>query len=106
MMNLAQRVDSYPLDSFTQAPAFVVMPAQTSRPAQREHRVHKGARIFDASSPFARTYTVASGEVLVHRAGQLVDIVEAGELLDPRFWGDATATAHTDCTLTSPSVGL
>ena len=101
-MNLAHRTDSYPVEMFSQVPTFVTAPAVPSSPALRQHVVRRGARIFDASAPFARTYTVASGEVLVHRNGELIDIVEAGELLDPRIWGDATAVAHTDCTLTAP----
>ena len=61
--------------------------------------MRRGGRIFGKTSPLARAYVVASGEVLILRDGRPVDLVEAGELLDPRIWRDATAIARTDCTL-------
>ena len=70
------------------------------------HRVCQGARIFEDSAPFARAYIVESGEVLIICGGQPVDLIEAGELLDSRFWHDATAVAHTDCILASPRMGV
>lgn len=105
-MILAHRVDSYPVEIFSQVPTFVTKPTAPSSPSLRQRIVRRGARIFDASAQRARAYTVASGVVLVHRHGELIDIVEAGELLDPHFWGDATAVAYTDCTLTAPAVAV
>ena len=64
----------------------------------RRH-VAQGERIFSRTSPVWRAYTVTAGEVLIVRDGLPVDLVGAGELLDPRFWPGATALAHTDCTL-------
>ncbi len=105
-MNMAQSVQSYAVESYDQVPAFMPMGTQPAGFGARQHSVRKGARIFDGSAPFGRAYTVASGEVLVQRDGRLIDIVEAGELLDPRFWGDATAIARTDCTLTAPTLAI
>lgn len=105
-MNMAQPVQSYLVESFDLVPAFMLLGTQPGIFDARTNKVRKGARIFDGSAPFTRAYTVASGEVLVERDGRLIDIVEAGELLDPRIWGDATAIAYTDCTLTAPTVGI
>lgn len=44
-------------------------------------------------------YVVTDGEVMIMREGRIIDIVEAGELLDSRIWTGATAVAYTDCTL-------
>ena len=79
-----------------------------SKASQRERFrwVRRGTRIFDASGPYVRIYRVAAGEVLILRGGWPVDLVEAGEMLDPRMWQDATAIAYTDCTLSSPRSGL
>jgi CRP-like cAMP-binding protein len=86
--------------SYQEAPAFVQMPVKTAdQRIVRRRRVRKGGHIFAESTPSANTYMVASGEVLIFRDGQPVDLVEAGELLDPRIWSDATAIARTDCIL-------
>ena len=66
--------------------------------------VRKGGRIFGASLPLADAYFVAAGEVIILRDGRPVDLVEAGELLDPNIWRNATAIAHTDCTLAPQQV--
>lgn len=93
--HLMQEVQSY-----HEAPAFVQMPVKaTHRRNARRRSVRQGAQIFDKAMPLSSAYTVASGEVLILRDGQLIDMVEAGELLDQRIWSDATAIAHTDCTL-------
>jgi len=70
-----------------------------NRHAIRRRSVPRGSRIFDKYAPPSRPYTVAAGEVMILRDGRLVDLVEAGELLDPRIWQGATAVARTDCTL-------
>ncbi|MEZ4656389.1 MAG: hypothetical protein R2911_02350 [Caldilineaceae bacterium] len=44
-------------------------------------------------------YRVLKGEVLILRQGRVVDLVEAGELLDARIWPGAMAVAWTECTL-------
>ena len=67
----------------------------------QSRRVRRGTRIFDTSARFLRSYSIASGEVLILRGGRPIDLVETGELLDPRIWRDATAIAFTDCTLAS-----
>lgn len=84
------------LQSRQEAPAFVQAP---HRRVIRRRNVRKGGRIFGKTTPLASAYMVASGEVLILRDGRLVDLVEAGELLDPSIWSDATAIAFTDCTL-------
>lgn len=69
------------------------------RQAPGRRSVSRGSHIFDKHSPAPRPYTVTAGEVMILRNGHLVDLVEAGELLDPRIWQGATAVARTDCTL-------
>ena len=74
------------------------------RPVTRSRRVPRGRRIFKTGSEPARAYTVTEGEVVILRRGQLVDLVEPGEVLDPHIWGSVTAVALTDCTLISTPV--
>jgi hypothetical protein len=40
-----------------------------------------------------RRYTLLSGEVVILRNGQIVDLIEAGEILDPVFWPGMIAVA-------------
>ena len=88
------------LQRYQEAPVFVQPPVKaTHRRIVRRRRVRQGGLIFGRVAPLARPYVVAAGEVLILRDGQPVDLVTAGELLDPRFWGEVTAVAHTDCTL-------
>ena len=91
--------------SYQEAPVVVQMPVKaTHRHIVRRRTVRRGMRIFGKSLPLANVYMVASGEVMILRGGQLVDLVEAGELLDQRIWRGATAIAHTDCMLAPPAV--
>jgi hypothetical protein len=40
-----------------------------------------------------RKYIVLSGEIVILRNGQIVDLVETGEILDPTFWPGTVAVA-------------
>ena len=93
------------LQSLEHAPAIVHAPVVAPpRRIVRRRNVRKGGRIFGASLPLADAYFVAAGEVIILRDGRPVDLVEAGELLDPNIWRNATAIAHTDCTLAPQQV--
>lgn len=93
------RVPAWGVLAEADAPSFAPMPAPAGKLGMRRRVVRSGSQIFDRTMPLANAYTVASGEVLILREGRVVDIVEPGELLDPRIWTDATAVALTDCTL-------
>ena len=88
------------LQKLQETPALVQMPVRAAhRDNVRRRTISKGMSVFGASKQLAGTYVVANGEVMILRDGRLVDIVEAGELLDARIWRGATAIAYTDCTL-------
>lgn len=57
-----------------------------------------GQIIFDENET-SQAYQVISGEVVILRSGQMVDLVQAGELLDASIWNGATAVAWTHCVL-------
>lgn len=67
--------------------------------APQEQHVGKGQVVFDSRTQSTQPYLVSKGEVLIFCNDHLVDLVEAGEYLDPVIWGQATAIAYTDCRL-------
>ncbi|MCB0132838.1 MAG: hypothetical protein KDD78_18375 [Caldilineaceae bacterium] len=77
-----------------------IRPSLEQQPsATHEQHVDKGQVVFDSRTQNAQPYLVSKGEVLIFCNNHLVDIVEAGEYLDPVIWGQATAIAYTDCRL-------
>ena len=74
-------------------------PAPLADPGPQTFR--KGQIVFDAKRSQLQPCLVASGEVVIVRDGSAVEIVEAGECLDPSLWTRATAIAWTDCRLIS-----
>ena len=62
--------------------------------------VAAGEPVFAGYRGGPTAYLVASGEVLIVRHGQPVDLLEAGDLLDLQIWPGATAMALADSTLT------
>jgi len=70
----------------------------------RRRKIRKGMRIFSEQRALSGAYVVTRGEVMILRAGRIIDIVEAGELLDASIWRGATAVAYTDCTLAPQSL--
>lgn len=61
--------------------------------------VAAGQPIFSGHEIEEQTYLVTSGEILMLRNGQPVDLLEADELLDLRLWPGTTAMALSSCTL-------
>jgi hypothetical protein len=60
--------------------------------------VAAGEPVFAGYKGGPRAYLVTSGEVLIVRHGQPVDLLEAGDLLDLQIWPGATAMALADST--------
>ena len=65
----------------------------------RETAIVLGGQILFGSDESLAAHRILAGEVLIVRNGHIVDLVQAGELLDPRIWDDAIAVALTDCVL-------
>ncbi len=61
--------------------------------------VAAGQPIFSGHEIEAQTYLVTSGEIVILRNGQPVDLLEEDELLDLRLWPGTTAKALSSCTL-------
>ena len=56
-----------------------------------------GGQILFHQNDTDAAYLILSGEVIIIRNGQVIDLVEEGELLDPQMWQGATAIAWTQC---------
>jgi hypothetical protein len=76
-------------------PAMPVPPASQAAPA-RQRCAPAGEFIFTPEDLGRQPYLLVDGEVVVLRDGQIVDLVESGELVDPALWPGAVAIAwHT-----------
>ncbi len=65
--------------------------------------VAAGQPIFSGHEIEEQTYLVTSGEIVILRDGQPVDLLEEDELLDLRLWPGTTAMALSGCTLVALS---
>jgi len=65
-----------------------------------------GEPIFSSHEQTEQSYLVTSGEVLIFRNGQPVDLLEKDDLLDLHLWPGATAMALSSCTLVALSSTL
>lgn len=69
-----------------------------SKPSHKKYQV-RGETIVLNQEPEAKAYEVTCGEVLIIHNGRIVDLVEAGEILDTAFWPGAMMIARIDCVL-------
>ena len=84
--------------------AFATIPTQKqSSSVTPTTYIAAGEPIFSGHESTAKPYLVTSGEILILRNGQPVDLLEPGDLLDLHIWADATAVALNSCTLTALS---
>ncbi len=77
----------------TQADLPIPIPLAPLASPDRQQCVPAGEAIFTPDDVNRRQYLLVSGEVIILRNGQIVDLVESGELLDPAIWPGAMAVA-------------
>lgn len=58
-----------------------------------------GGQILFDETDNSSVFQLLAGEVVILRNGQVVDLIEAGEVIDAGIWSGGTAVAWTDCVL-------
>lgn len=80
------------------------MKAIHSKSKKRGDLVLLGGQILFGETDNSSIFHLLSGEVVILCNGQIVDLVEAGEVIDAAIWNSGTAVAWTDCVLQTVNI--